>query len=84
MATRSAWAAACIPLALVVAVGALFAFVTSADQFERLMPIVLLLAVTALAWYGGRTPGLLAAAAGALAVWATPMVLEGFSGLFDL
>jgi signal transduction histidine kinase len=74
MGWKSAWAAACLPLALIFVVGASFAFVRTPEQLERLLPIVLILAVTGLSWYGGQRVGLMAACLGALTLWIAPLV----------
>jgi signal transduction histidine kinase len=74
MGWKSAWAAACLPLALIFVVGASFAFVRTPEQLERLLPIVLVLAVTGLSWYGGQQVGVMAACLGALTLWITPLV----------
>ena len=73
MGTKSAWAAACLPLALVGAVGALFAFVDDFELLQRSLPVMLLLAVIGLSWYGGRATGVFAALLGAVALWAVPL-----------
>src|SRR5215212_1138591 len=76
MGTKSAWAAACLPLALVGAVGALFAFVRAFDELHRLLPVVLLLAVMGLSWYGGRSVGMLAALLGIAALYVVPIAAD--------
>src|SRR5215218_5951841 len=74
MGWKSAWTAACLPLALIFLIGALFAFVDTPEQLERLLPIVLVLAVTGLSWYGGRRVGVMAACLAALTLWMAPLI----------
>jgi signal transduction histidine kinase len=69
MGTKSVWAAAGVPLALIVAVGTSFVFVAPFDHFHRLLPIGMLLAVMGLSWYGGRRIGVVASLLGVVALW---------------
>src|SRR5688572_11132529 len=76
MAIKSAWAAALLPLALVGAVGCLFAFAQSFEQLQRSLPVMLLLAVIGLSWYGGLGSGVFAGLLGAVALWAVPIAAQ--------
>jgi signal transduction histidine kinase len=80
MGWKSAWAAACLPLALIGAVGASFAFVGAAERLERLLPIVLVLAVTGLSWYGGLRAGVLAAMLAVVTLWVAPLAVQLHAG----
>ena len=80
MGWKSAWAAACLPLALIGAVGASFVFVGTPERLERLLPIVLVLAVTGLSWYGGLRAGVLAASLAVVALWVAPLAVQIHAG----
>ena len=80
MGWKSAWAAACLPLALIGAVGASFVFVGAPERLERLLPIVLVLAVTGLSWYGGMRAGVLAASLAVITLWVAPLAVQLHAG----
>src|SRR5690349_15388921 len=74
MGTKPAWAAACVPLALVAAVASAFLFVNTFDDLQQLLPVLLILVVLAISWYGGRRVGVIAALLSVVAVWTGPIV----------
>jgi signal transduction histidine kinase/CheY-like chemotaxis protein len=78
---KSPWVAAILPFVLVAIVGVAFAQADALHELRQLIPVILLLAVVGLSWYGGRNIGVIAALLVTWAIWIAPLLAERFRGI---
>jgi signal transduction histidine kinase len=76
MGTKSPWAAAILPFVLVAIVGVALAHADAVDELRQSLPVILLLAVVGLSWYGGRNTGVIAALLVTCTIWIAPLLAE--------